>query len=130
MCGAVPLPDRVTFAPALPMTASVADRVPSPVGLNVSGTVVEFPGATVIGLDWVGGVNPAANENSALLVPLIVSPLMMSEAVPEFTRVKAWMSLVVPTNWSVKLTAEGLGVMPGAVPVPVKPTFSGLPEAL
>ena len=126
----MPLPDSGTFTPALPVTASVVDRVPSAVGLNVSGMLDEFPGDRVVGFASVGGVNPVAKEKSALLDPVIARPLMMRGAVPELVTVRVWVALCESTKWSPKLTAVGFGVIAGEVPLPVKATFRGLPEAL
>lgn len=91
--GAVPFPDNVTFAFALPVMASVAARVPWDSGLNASGMVTALPGVTVIGLACVGGMKPAAKTKSALLVPVIVIPLMMRGAVPELVSVRVCVAL-------------------------------------
>ena len=75
-------------------------------------------------------MNPLDKLKSALLLPVIPIPLMISGAVPEFVRVKVCVAENEFTSWSPKLTAEGFGVIPGTVPFPLSATFSGLFVAL
>src|SRR5437899_400098 len=119
-----PAPVRLTVC-GLPEVLSVARRlpvrVPDAVGENVT-LMAQFP--------------PTAKELPQLLVwaksPLATMLLMARVAVPVFDSVTVCAALVVPTVWLAKVSEVGerLAVVVGAVPVPVRPTVCGLPEAL
>ena len=103
---------------------SVAPRLPTAVGVNVTFTVVLLPGVTVI-----VGV-PAVKAKSPAFAPVSARAVIDKFAVPVFVSVIAVAALVVLTGWLPKLPLAGVIPMPGAVPVPVSVTLCGLPLAL
>ena len=56
--------------------------------------------------------------------------LMVSVEVPWLVKVTDCAELLVPTDWLAKVRESGERPMTGAVAVPVKVTFCGLPGAL
>ena len=117
LCG---LPD------ALSATDSEALRAPIAVGLNMMLIVQFAPAATLEPHALVSVKSPLFAP--AMLMP---EPPNVSVAVPVFVRVTVLAVLVVLMSWFPKLR---LVVPPkltvGAVPVPVRETVCGLPEAL
>lgn len=75
---------------------------------------------------------PFAMEKSAELVPVMVMPAIESGALPELVSVAVCAALVAPetaVKVSVAGVSEAMGAA-GAVPVPLKATVCGEPEAL
>jgi hypothetical protein len=119
---AVPVRPTVCGLPgALSLTLKLPVRVPDAVGVNVT-LMAQFP--------------PAARELPQLSVsaksPLVMMLVMVRVAVPVFDSVTVCAALVVPTVWLAKVSEVGerLAVVVDSVPVPVRPTVCGLPEAL
>jgi len=131
---AVPVPVSGTvcgLAGASSATLMFADLAPVAVGLKVTPTaqleltVNEFaPNAQAVPV--VG----APSVKSPVFVPVSVILVMFSVAVPLFVMVTLAVALVVPVRWLPNGTLTGANVTADAVPVPVRGTVCGLPEAL
>ena len=125
--GAAPVP--LSAMPCgLPGASSVmltdAVRLPRAVGVKLTVTVHVAFAASKAGT--VGQLLLAAK--SPVFVPPSVIELIASPAVPLFT-VTDWVGLVVPTFWPLKARLVGVKVTAGCVPVPLRPTVCGLPDA-
>jgi len=122
---AAPVPVRLTVCglpEALSVTLKVPVRVPEAAGVNVT-LMLQFP--------------PAANELPQLLVwpksPLAAIPVMVSAALPVLESVTVCAALVEFNVWLANVNDAGERLapgVPGANPVPVRPTICGLPAAL
>jgi hypothetical protein len=120
----VPIPIRLTFCglpAALSVTLRAAVRVPLAVGLNVILMLQLAPVANELPQVWVCAKSPA-------LVPVIAIPLIVKVVVPILVSVTGFAGLDVPraTVPKLRLVGESFAV----VPIPVRPTFCGLPAAL
>src|SRR5258708_10052931 len=118
----VPLRETVCGLPgALSVTDSVPLRFPICVGLKVTLTVQLAPAANELPQVWVCAKSPAA-------VPVIAIPLIVKVIVPTLVSVTVFAGLDVPrtTVPTLRLVSESFAV----VPIPVRPTFCGLPAAL
>jgi hypothetical protein len=108
---------------------TVAERAPVAVGLNVT-LIAQFAfAASVAGL--TGHVFVCAK--SPALAPVMLTPVIVSAAVPLFVNVTACMPLVLPTFCEANVSDTGASVTAGvfaAAPVPARPTACGLPVAL
>ena len=126
----VPVPVRETLCgdpDALSATASEARSVPVAVGLNSSETV-----QVALTASDVPQVS-ADLMNEVALVPVRVSEVRVRAAVPVFLMVTVWAAVVLPTVVEAKVSEVGDRVTAGAaaaVPVPVRETLWGEPEAL
>ncbi len=121
-----PVPERVTACgepAALSMKVIAPVRAPSAVGVKVTFTVHDAA---------VPSVAPHVVEPTAKF-PVAVMEVMLSVAVPVFCSVMACDELVVLITWEAKLRLDGVMVAIGnvaAVPVPVRGTVWGEPDAL
>jgi hypothetical protein len=109
---------------ALDCRLRLAERVPEPVGVNVTCTVVLLLGATVIGTVLVFA------WNSEACVPEMPTLEITRSAVPEFWMSTGMGALVVLGSVLLNSRAKVRGLICGAVPVPVKLKECGLPLAL
>jgi len=77
---------------------------------------------------------PAARDAPQLLVcpnSALAAMLVISSAVePEFSKTTLLAALVVPTACLANMTFAGVNFTAGSVPVPLRPSFCGLPDAL
>jgi hypothetical protein len=126
---ATPVPDRPTSA-GLPdaLLAMLTEAVfaPDPGGLNFTPIVQVAPAATAAEQPLL------PIEKAAVLAPVSVTPLTVSDVVPVFLTVIVCAVLVVPPAWVPNDRFVGLTdtVGPAATPVPDRPTSVGLPGAL
>ena len=123
--GAVPVPDKGMLC-GLPEALSTKVRVPerAPVAVGVKLTLI---------VQDADAANVAPQVDDMEKSPLGVIDVMLSVAFPVFCRVTGCEELVVPTVVLPNVKLLGLIVAigaAGAVPVPVKETVWGLPEAL
>lgn len=126
-----PVPDRLRTA--LPLLASeasvsVALRAPAAAGVKLKVTVQLAPTAsTPVGVQ----VPPRVKSPDA--VPVSVSPLKVSAALPLLLTVTDWLALVVPSTCEAKVSVAALSEICGvgaAVPEPLSVTADGEPLAL
>lgn len=103
------------------VTRKVAVRVPPAVGVKVTLIVQLAPAAKVEPQVVVRAKSPA-------FVPVKEVTIEVRLVVPMLLRVTTWAELVVPATWLPKVRLPGARVTP--VPVPVRATVCGLPEAL
>ena len=125
--GAVPVPVSFTdcgVPVALSAKESAAVSAPAAAGLNSTETVHEAPAASVV------PQVVADLRNDVALVPVIVSEVRLSVAVPEFFTVTTCAAVVEPTVVDANVRLVALSVTAGAVPVPVSFTDWGVPVAL
>jgi len=120
--GAVPLPLNDTLC-GLPLALSVMViaplRVPTAVGVNITEIVQLAPTLRLFPQVFVWLKSPLART---LLIVRVV--------VPELVSVTFWALLLVPTCCEAKVRLVGDKPTPGAVPVPLRETISGLSVAL
>lgn len=120
-----PVPDRLTVC-GLPVASSamfsVALSFPSVVGVKVTLMVQLFPAAIVSQL--------LLSAKSPLLEPVIVMLLTVTGPEPVFVTVTVCGGLVVSGRTVPNERDVGETVTLGAVPVPDRLTFCGLPPAL
>jgi hypothetical protein len=128
---AAPVPDRLMEAAPLlasEVSVSVALRAPTAPGVKVNVTVqVPAAASTVVGVQ----VPPRVKSPEA--VPVSVSALNVSGAVPLLLTVTDWLALVVATTCDVKVRVVALSEIAGvgaAVPVPLSVIDDGEPAAL
>jgi hypothetical protein len=98
-------------------------REPEAVGRNVMLKVQLAPAARV-------EPQVVVRVKSPEFVPVIEVLLMVMLAPPLLVKVTVWLLLVVFTCWLPKAIEVGDKLATGAIPVPVKATVCGLPEAL
>src|SRR5579859_7859531 len=125
--GAVPVPVRATDCGdpvALSAIESDAPNAPAAAGLNSTETVQVAAAASVVPQVVADLMNEVA------LVPVMVSEVRFSVAVPEFLMVTVCAAVVEPTVVAAKLSEVGVSMTAGAVPVPVRATDCGDPVAL
>jgi hypothetical protein len=121
--GAIPVPVKATVCRP-PVVLSAMDKVP-----------VRVPTTAGVKTTFAVQVAPAATDVQLLVwlkSPLIVIPVIVSVAVPVFEMVTICGAELLPTLRLAKVRVAGARLTTGAVaaPVPVKPTFCGLPVAL
>lgn len=114
---------------AFPVMTRVADRAPTPVGLNKTGIDVAPPlGARVMGFAALGAVYPAGKIKSAALLPAKVSPVMTTETVPGLLTLTDCDDVGVPTAVSAKVREGGFTLNPVvSTELPVSVTECGMP---
>jgi len=124
--GALPVPVRLTvwgLLVALSTIVTAAVRVPGPVGANVTLIVHKAPAATELPQVLVAAKSPE-------LPPVTWMLEMVRLAFPVLVRVTAWAALVDPTDWLENDKADVEKLTTGPLPLPVRLTVWGLPEAL
>jgi hypothetical protein len=122
----VPLSATLCGLPeALSAKESEALRAPVALGVKVTLTVQVLLGVTValVQVSVLLAKSPG-------LVPVRVTLVMVRLAVPLLVTVTDCAALVALISWLPKLTLVGEKLIPGAVPVPLKPSVCGLSEAL
>ena len=122
----VPVPERATLCGlpgALSLTLTFALRLPVAVGLKLAVIVHVAFTASDAGQSF-------DCAKSLGFVPVSVTPLIVSGAVPLFRSVEVCAALVEPTICEPKARLAGVNATPEAVPVPVRSTLCGLPGAL
>jgi hypothetical protein len=102
---------------------TLAVRLLLVVGVNVTLMVHLAPAATLVPqvLVWL---------KLPLFVPVIVTLVTLSAAVPVLVKVTACAALLVPNNWLPNVSDVGERLTTGAVPVPVRATVWGLAPPL
>ena len=120
---AAPVPFSATvsvgLAGSLLMILSDADRAPTAVGLNVT-LIEQLAPATRLAphvLVWA---------KSPGLVPVRLTLVIVSGAVPVLDNVTVCAALVVPTVWLPNVREVGVAEATGPVPVPLRATVCGL----
>lgn len=111
----IPVPDRLTFMgrfKPLPVTWTDVVREPVAVGLNVTFTVQNEPGASNVPQLWASRKSPAA------LPPVVVNVTPVMIALPSFARVNVCAVLSVSSGWLVKVSDVTRMSATGWVPVP------------
>jgi hypothetical protein len=125
-----PVPERATvwgLPVALSATLILAEREPSALGLKVTLMVQLPPAATGV---LVLHVPPLATAKSDAFVPVMEILLIVSDPAPLLVSVVDLAELVVFWAWFPNEMEVGLKVGGGSVPVPVRESLWGLPEAL
>ena len=123
---ALPVPDSATLCglpAALSLTLTFAARLPVAVGLKVTEIVQVAFTASDAGQSLVCVKSPG-------FVPVSVTLLMVSGAVPVLRRDDVCAALVEPTICGPKTRLPGVSVTAEAVPVPLRLMGCGLPDAL
>ena len=121
-----PVPARVTdcgLPLALSATVTVAERLPTAVGVKVT-LMVQLPlAATELPQVLVWAKSP-------VLVPPIARLVMVSAAVPVLLRVIVCPELVELRGWLLKVRLPGERLTLGPLPVPLRLTVCWLPDVL
>jgi hypothetical protein len=128
----IPTPDPLSAAVCvepetlleLSVIVSVALRLPGAVGVNVTETVQFAPAAKLLPQALVSAKSPG-------LVPVIATPAIVSDPVPELVKVTVCALAVTPTFVLLNGTTAGESPAAGTpVPVPVRETVCVVPDTL